>query len=98
MIVNNCPAHPEVSGLKAINLQILPPITTSCTQSMDQQRRRGAGGGGGGGGDWRGESSIFAFLFYYFINKVNLIAIACLDFAVKGLHCLKSSLTTKIEA
>ena len=36
MIVNNCPAHPEVSGLKAINLQFLQPSTTSCTQPMDQ--------------------------------------------------------------
>ena len=36
MIVNNCPAHPEVSGLKAINLQFLPPNSTSCTQPMDQ--------------------------------------------------------------
>ena len=36
MIVVNCPAHPEVSGLKAINLQFLPPSTTSCTQPMDQ--------------------------------------------------------------
>ena len=31
MIVDNCPTHPEVSGLKAINLQFLPPNTTSCT-------------------------------------------------------------------
>ena len=36
MIVDNCPAHAEVSGLKAINLQFLPPNTTSCTQPMDQ--------------------------------------------------------------
>ena len=36
MIVDNCPAHPEVSGLKAINLQFLQPSTTSCTQPMDQ--------------------------------------------------------------
>ena len=36
MIVDNCPVHPEVSGLKAIKLQFLPPNTTSCTQSMDQ--------------------------------------------------------------
>ena len=35
-IVDNFPAHPEVSGLKAINLQFLPPNTTSCTQPMDQ--------------------------------------------------------------
>ena len=37
MIVDNCPAHPEVSGLKAINLQFLPPDTTSCTQPVDQE-------------------------------------------------------------
>ena len=36
MIVDNCPAHPEVSGLKAIKLQFLPPNATSCTQPMDQ--------------------------------------------------------------
>ena len=36
VIVDNCPAHQEVSGLKAINLQLLPPNTTSCTYSMDQ--------------------------------------------------------------
>ena len=36
MIVDNCPAHPEVSGLKAIKLQFLPPNTTSCTQPMNQ--------------------------------------------------------------
>ena len=36
MIVDNCPAHPEFSGLKAINLQFLQPNTTSCTQQMDQ--------------------------------------------------------------
>ena len=36
MTADNCPAHPEVSGLKAINLQFLPPNTTSCTQPMDQ--------------------------------------------------------------
>ena len=36
MIVDNCPAHPEVSGLKTIHLQFLPPNTTSCTQPMDQ--------------------------------------------------------------
>ena len=35
-IVNNCPVHPEVSGLKAINLQFLPPNTTSFAQPMDQ--------------------------------------------------------------
>ena len=36
MIADNCPAHVEVSGLKAINLQFLPPNTISCTQPMDQ--------------------------------------------------------------
>ena len=36
MIVDNFPVHPEVSGLKTINLQFLPPNTTSCTQPMDQ--------------------------------------------------------------
>ena len=35
MIVDNCPAHSEVLGLKAINLQFLPPNTTFCTQAMD---------------------------------------------------------------
>ena len=35
-IVDNYPAHPEVSGLEAINLQFLSPNTTSCTQPMDQ--------------------------------------------------------------
>ena len=41
---------------------------------------------------------MFAFLFCYFINKVNRIAIESLHFAVEGLHCLKNSLITKIEA
>ena len=36
MIVEDCPAHPDVSGLKATKLQFLPPNTTSCTQAMDQ--------------------------------------------------------------
>ena len=36
VIVDNCPAHPEVLVLKAINLQFFPPDTTSCTQVMDQ--------------------------------------------------------------
>ena len=35
MVVDDCPAHPDVSGLKAINLQFLPPNTTFCTQLMD---------------------------------------------------------------
>ena len=36
MIVNNCLAYPEVSGLKAINVQFLPPNTTFCTQPKNQ--------------------------------------------------------------
>ena len=36
MIVNNYPAHPNALGLKAINLQFLPPNTTSCTQAIYQ--------------------------------------------------------------
>ena len=35
-IVDNCPAHPTISNLKAINLVFLPPNTTSKTQPMDQ--------------------------------------------------------------
>ena len=35
-IAHNFPAHPEVSGLKAINLRFLPPNTTSYTLPMDQ--------------------------------------------------------------
>ena len=81
MIVNNCPAHPEISGLKAINLQFLPPNASSCKQPMDQ-----------------GQSDMFALLVSSFINKVNRIAIECLDFAGEGFHCLKNSLITKIEA
>ena len=34
---------------------------------------------------------MFALLFSYFINKVNQVAIDCLNFAVEGLHCLKNS-------
>ena len=41
---------------------------------------------------------MFALLFSYFINKVNRIVIECLDFAVEGLHCLKSYVITKTEA
>ena len=36
MVVDNCPAHPKVTGLKAISLFFLPPNTTSKTQPMDQ--------------------------------------------------------------
>ena len=41
---------------------------------------------------------MFASLFSYFNNKVNRIATESLDFAVKGLHCLKNYMITKIEA
>ena len=40
MIVDNCPAHAEVSGLKAIKLQFLTPNPTSCTQPMGQDVSR----------------------------------------------------------
>ncbi|XP_041369493.1 tigger transposable element-derived protein 4-like [Gigantopelta aegis] len=36
MIVDNCPAHPTLKGLKVIELIFLPPNTTSQTQPMDQ--------------------------------------------------------------
>ena len=36
MIVDNCPAHPHVRGLRATGLVFLPPNTTSHTQPMDQ--------------------------------------------------------------
>ena len=36
LIVDNCPAHPTISNLKAINLVFLPPNTTCKTQPMDQ--------------------------------------------------------------
>ena len=35
-VIDNCPAHPHINGLKAIKLQFLPPNTTSKTQPMDQ--------------------------------------------------------------
>ena len=41
---------------------------------------------------------MFALLFSYLINKDNRIEIECLNFAAEGLHCLKNSLITKIEA
>ncbi|XP_045208819.2 tigger transposable element-derived protein 4-like [Mercenaria mercenaria] len=36
LIVDNCPAHPNVQGLQAVRLVFLPPNTTSVTQPMDQ--------------------------------------------------------------
>ena len=36
LIVDNCPAHPTVTGLEWIKLIFLPPNTTSVTQPMDQ--------------------------------------------------------------
>lgn len=36
MIVDNCPAHPHVKGLKSMKLVFLPPNTTCVTQPMDQ--------------------------------------------------------------
>ncbi|XP_021358671.1 tigger transposable element-derived protein 4-like [Mizuhopecten yessoensis] len=36
MIVDNCPAHPNINDLRAIKLIFLPPNTTSKTQPMDQ--------------------------------------------------------------
>uniref|UniRef100_H3B1Y1 HTH CENPB-type domain-containing protein n=1 Tax=Latimeria chalumnae TaxID=7897 RepID=H3B1Y1_LATCH len=35
LIVDNCPAHPRITGLKAVRLQFLPPNTTSHTQPLD---------------------------------------------------------------
>ena len=36
MVIDNCPAHPQVRGLKCIELIFLPPNTTSKTQPMNQ--------------------------------------------------------------
>ena len=35
-IIDNCTTHPEIGGLKAIDLFFLPPNTTSVLQPMDQ--------------------------------------------------------------
>ena len=35
LIVDNCPAHPQIGSLKAIEMCFLPPNTTSITQPMD---------------------------------------------------------------
>ena len=34
LIIDNCTAHPEIGGLKAIDLFFLPPNTTSVLQPM----------------------------------------------------------------
>lgn len=36
LLVDNCPAHPNLENLKAIKLVFLPPNTTSVLQPMDQ--------------------------------------------------------------
>ena len=36
LVMDNCRAHPDVKGLKAIKIVFLPPNTTSHTQPMDQ--------------------------------------------------------------
>jgi len=36
MIVDNCPVHPTVKGLKTTKLVFLTPNTTSHNQTMDQ--------------------------------------------------------------
>ena len=36
MIVDNCPAHPSIQGLRAVELIFLPPNTTSVLQLCDQ--------------------------------------------------------------
>ena len=36
MVIDNCPAHPPVKGLRAIRLVFLPPNTTSKLQPCDQ--------------------------------------------------------------
>jgi len=36
LFVDNCPPHPKITGLKAINLVFTPPNTTSVLQPMDQ--------------------------------------------------------------
>ena len=36
LIVDNCPAHPIIEGLEAVELVFLPSNTTSKIQPMDQ--------------------------------------------------------------
>ena len=35
LVIDNCPAHPDISDLKNVTLEFLPPNTTSMTQPMD---------------------------------------------------------------
>ena len=37
LIVDDCPAHPQIGGLKAIEMCFLPPNTTFIPQPMDQR-------------------------------------------------------------
>ena len=36
LIIDNCPAHPQVENLKSVELIFLPSYTTSAVQPMDQ--------------------------------------------------------------
>ena len=36
LVIDNCPAHPDVENLIAIKFVFLPPNTTTKTQPMDQ--------------------------------------------------------------
>ena len=36
LIIENCPAHPRIDNLQAVELIFLPPNTSSKTQPMDQ--------------------------------------------------------------
>ena len=36
MVIDNCPAHPQIEDLRAIHLEFLPPNTTSHTQPCNQ--------------------------------------------------------------
>lgn len=36
LIIDNCPAHPAITGLDFVILKFLPPNTTAMTQPMDQ--------------------------------------------------------------
>ena len=36
IVIDNCPTHPHIDGLRAVKMVFLPPNTTSRTQPMDQ--------------------------------------------------------------